>query len=417
MLFFVHSAMLLLFGVYLSVSFAGAVFGRRTHFWCFAVAVCSGALQLAGYLLLGETAVWNLYPVITHLPLLCMMVFALRRKWLPSLCSICTAYLFCQPAKWFGVLVRSLTESDVPEYLVRICVLAVTAGLILRYVSPCLAEIFGKATKTVLIFGITPAVYYVFDYMSGVYTDFWQKHDRVTLEFLPFFLSIIFLIFCVVYYREYERKADIERKEQIIRLTVEEQAKELKAMERSNLEVRILRHDLRLFLNNLSVCIENGDLENARRLVSGYADRVDAAAVIRYCTNATLNYVLSSFHERCCAQRVDFRCRVALEELHCDEVMFSTILSNALDNALNAQTELPEAQRYISLMLKTSDGKLLLSVKNPCAHRPVLQDGMPVASQEGHGYGTKSIVYLTQKLGGNCQFLFQNGVFVLQIIL
>ncbi len=417
MLFFVHSAVLLLFGVYLSVSFAGTVFGRRTHFWCLGIAVFSGALQLVVYVLLGETAVWNLYPVITHLPLLCMMVFALRKRWIASICSICTAYLFCQPAKWFGVLVRSLSGSETAEYLVRICVLAVTAGLILHYAASCLAEIFDKTTKNVLIFGITPAVYYVFDYISGVYTDFWQRHDRVTLEFLPFFLSIIFLVFCVVYYREYECKADVERKEQIIRLTVEEQAKELKAMERSNLEVRILRHDLRLFLNNLSVCIENGDLENARRLVSGYADSVDAAAVIHYCANATLNYVLSSFHERCRAQNVDLRCRIELEELRCDELLLSTILSNALDNALNAQAELPEAQRYISLMLKTSGGKLLLSVKNPCANKPVVQDGVPVASQEGHGCGTKSIVYLTQKLGGNCQFLFQNGLFVLRVII
>ena len=84
--------------------------------------------------------------------------------------------------------------------------------------------------------------------------------------------------------------------------------------------------------------------------------------------------------------------------------MFSAILSNALDHALDAQKELPQERRSVRLMLKTSGGKLLLSVENPIAAAPCFADGLPVSKKKGHGYGTQSIRYMTERLGGKWQF-------------
>ena len=63
------------------------------------------------------------------------------------------------------------------------------------------------------------------------------------------------------------------------------------------------------------------------------------------------------------------------------------------------------------------DGKLLISLKNTFAENPVLTDGIPHSRKEGHGYGTQSIRYVTEKLKGNCQFLVKDGWFILRIVL
>ena len=97
--------------------------------------------------------------------------------------------------------------------------------------------------------------------------------------------------------------------------------------------------------------------------------------------------------------------------------MFSTIVSNALDNALNAQKELPPEERNVRLMLKIHANKILLSVKNPYKNPPVMVNGIPMSSKKGHGYGTKSILYLTERLGGNCQFTLDEDSFVLRIVI
>ena len=68
-------------------------------------------------------------------------------------------------------------------------------------------------------------------------------------------------------------------------------------------------------------------------------------------------------------------------------------------------------------MLKDSGGKLLLSVKNTFNGTPVFIDGLPTTNKKGHGYGTQSIRYMTEKLGGKCQFSTQDNIFILRVVL
>ncbi len=347
----------------------------------------------------------------------CTAVFFFGKRVIPSTASTFTAYLFCQPAKWFGVLTYSLTDSKIAEYCVRIAVLFAVLVVTLIFL-PCLfSEIFEKNTKSVCIFATVPTVYYVFDYATVVYTNIWLDNNRIAAEFLPFFMCIMFTVFCVTYYKEYEKKSDAERNEQIIRLTVEEQAKELEAFKRSEREIKVLRHDLRLFLSTLSVCVDAGDKAKAKELINSYTEQVDRSNPIRFCTNDTVKYILSDFAAKCDAHEVKFIHSIGVEKISANDVMFASILSNALDNALNAVIELPNEKRTVSLLLKESSGKLLLSVKNPIKEKPVFEDGLPISTKEGHGYGTQSIRYMTHKLGGNCQFSVTDEFFMTRVIL
>lgn len=183
------------------------------------------------------------------------------------------------------------------------------------------------------------------------------------------------------------------------------------------METSLLRHDMRLLLSNLALSIEKDDKEASLKMISGFVTQVEAASVHRYCKNDTINYVLASFEGKCRVQQIDFCVTIELNELSVDEMMFSSIVSNALDNALNAQRELPPADRKITLMLKDSDGKLLLSVKNTFNGTPVFIDGLPTTNRKGHGYGTQSIRYMTEKLGGKCQFSTHDNIFILRVVL
>jgi sensor histidine kinase regulating citrate/malate metabolism len=126
---------------------------------------------------------------------------------------------------------------------------------------------------------------------------------------------------------------------------------------------------------------------------------------------------LSDFAAKCHSKDISFLHTVELNDIYVDEILFASILSNALDNALNAQTQVPIAERQIRLTLRSSHGKLLLSVENPTVQIPVFSDGIPVTSRPGHGYGTQSIRYMTERLGGNCQFSIQGNLFVVRVII
>lgn len=376
-----------------------------------------GLLQWVVFYLLGEQKTWELYPLIVHLPLGLALCLCFRKKVVTVLAAISLSYLCCQPSKWIGLLVEEITHNDIVVWSIRIFVVLIAAFVIICYLASFISEIFNKDIRSVLIFSCVPFIYYLFDYAVGVYTDLWINNYLIAAEFLPFFLCIVYMVFCVIYYKEYEKKADAERKEQIVRLTVQQQAKELEAVKKSNLETSLLRHDMRLLLSNLALCIEQNDKENSLKMISGFASQVDATSIHRYCKNDTINYILTNYENKCKEINARFQAIVTIEDISTDEVLLSSIISNALDNALNAQSKLPDSQRQIKLMLKDSNGKLLLSVKNSFKETPVFIDGIPISNKKGHGYGTQSIRYMTEKLGGKCQFTIQNDLFILRVVI
>lgn len=414
---FLHGALLLGFGITLTTAFSGIRLTKKNVLIFAGFFLFSGTLQIAAFLTLSETLVWKLYPLITHLPLILLLRFGYHKPTVAALSSTFTAYLLCQPAKWLGVLAYEITGLMWLEYAARIAGLLVVGHVALCQLTPCLSEIFNKDRRSVCIFGLLPTVYYLFDYTTAVYTDLWLNSDRVVMEFLPLFLAIVYVIFCFVYYKEYEQKADAQRKEQIIRITVEQQAKEISAVKQSEQEIRLLRHDMRLLLSSLAISIENGETETAQEMIASHIARIDGTRLERFCGIETINYVLSDYAAKCSNDCVAFSFDVALENLDVDELLFCSILSNALDNAFNAQKELPADQRKIRLMLKQSGGKLLLSVKNPTARQVTFVNGLPLSEKKGHGYGTQSIRYLTERLGGNCQFSQHQDVFILRVVL
>lgn len=416
-LLFANASLILLFGVYLSAAFAGIRFTRKNILICFILCLFSGALQIGTYVMFSEAVVWKIYPLISHLPLFLLLYVVYRQRAVTAIASICTAYLCCQPSKWFGILAFHLTQSTYIDRLVRICVLILVFIIVFSLFADSIFKIFSKDTRSVCIFGITPVVYYIFDYASEIYTNLWASHIQVAAEFLSFFLSITFLIFCLVYYREYEQKTDSERKEKMIQLIVEEQKKELEAVKRSEHEIRLLRHDLRFFLLNLSMCIENEDKATAKKMISSFIDSIETTTLNTYCQNPTLNYIISAFAERCRKLQFELVCQIDVADVACDEIMLSTIISNGLDNAINAQELIPVQERKIYLMLKNANGKLLLSIKNTMKEKPVFVNDMPISTKNGHGYGTQSITYLTERLGGCCQFTTEGNYFILRVII
>ena len=415
-LFFIHGTLLLLFGAFLSGAFAGIRFNLPGNIKRFLIicAVC-GALQIATYIFFQEETVWKLYPLTTHLPLILFLCVIYHKRLVTALSSVFTAYLFCQPSNWFGVLTFYITKSETAEYLVRSCSLIIVAFITLRYLAPYFARIYNKDIRSVCIFGMMPFTYYVFDYSTMIYTDLWISNNRIAAEFLPFFCGIIYMVFGVLYCSENEEKVIAQHKAELIQISAEQQNKEIETIKRNEKEIRILHHDMRLFLSSLTICLEQGEADKAKEMLSSYTSHIENTRVQHFCNVDTINYVLSDFAAKCNSNGVAFIHRVELAEFKVDINMFASILTNSLDNALNAQKDLAEASRRVNLLLKTANGKLLLSVENPISKKPVFENGLPVSTKEGHGYGTQSIRYMTERLNGKCQFTVKDHVFATKI--
>ena len=84
-------------------------------------------------------------------------------------------------------------------------------------------------------------------------------------------------------------------------------------------------------------------------------------------------------------------------------------------SSLNMLKEAPIDE--IKLDMRMNEEKLLISLKNTYADKPDFMNGLPYTSEAGHGFGTKSIWYVAEKLNGSCQFSVTDTYFILRVIL
>ena len=416
-IFVLRYVFLLIFGISLSFSFAGINFSKKNVLIEFSVLLLSTVLQVFAFALFGEDFVWKAYPLLAHLPIALLLLFYYKKRISTILASISSAYLCCQPAKWTELFyIEIFGNENFSDYL-YIASLAAYLIIFERIVSPYTSKIFNKNDKSVFIFGVIPMIYYLYDYSTAIYTDLWQNNIRVVIEFLPLLFCFVYFTFCLVYYREYEQKTEAVYKEQIIRIVSEQGAKEMETIKIKEKEAKFLRHDMRHFFGNLQLCLSEGNVSEALEMISAFSEKIESTAVRHFCKNSTVNYVISAFAEKFKEKNIRFVYSIKLEDINVDEISFSSIISNALENAYNAQLELPEEKRLVELMLFNMDEKILFSIKNPYSKKPVFSDGIPVSTEEGHGFGTQSIIYLTESLGGNCQFSVTEKNFIIRVVI
>lgn len=413
-----HNATTLLFGVYISAAFLGVRMNRRNVFTLFGFSCAVGILYIFSFLLWGESGTEKIYPLIIHLPLVLFLTLYYKYKPMLSVLSVITAYLCCQISKWVGLLAYSLRPEMWLYYTVRIVVTAVVFVVLLRYVSEATAQLLQKPTRALVILGLMPLVYYVFDYITGVYTQLLYSGREVVAEFLGFVLCITYILFLFMYFKQYEEKREADQRNQMMEMKRVQSEKEIEAIKRGEYAVSIMRHDMRHFLNNISSYIENGETEKAQELIHEVISAAEKTATQRYCKNEIVNLILSSYEDKISTNEIKFKYSVQVpEQLPYSEVDLTATLSNAMENAVHAVKQLPPERRMIDLDLRMKENKLLISLKNTYAEAPELRDGMPVSKEEGHGIGSQSIRYVAEKLHGNCQFSLTDDRFVLRVVL
>lgn len=413
-----HHAVTLLFGVYISAAFLGIRMSRKNIAVLCGFSAAVGVVSTLSFIFFGEAFTAQVYPLIIHLPLILFLTLYYKYTALRSTLSVLTAYLCCQISKWAGLAMLSITENEWVYYSVRIVTTIVVFAILIRYVSNAAAQLIQKPKEALLIFAILPFTYYFFDYATGVYTELIYSGKKVVSEFLGFALSIAYLLFLLVYFKQYEEKREVEHRSRLLEMQQVQSKKEIEAQKRSAYAVSLLRHDMRHFCAAISAYIDSGECDKAKEYISGIISYVDETAMHKFCKNEIVNMILSSYENVMEENRIDFKYSICIpEQLPVSDVDLTSILSNALENAINAVLPMETEKRHITLHLRTDDGKLLISLKNTFAEKPVFTDGIPNSSKEGHGFGTQSIRYVTEKLNGNCQFSVKDDWFILRVVL
>ena len=413
-----HNATTLLFGVYISAAFLGVRMNRHNVFTLLIFSSAVGIIYIAAYLGLGTEGTEKIYPLIIHLPLVLFLSRYYKYKPALSVLSVLTAYLCCQISKWVGLVAYAAMPQMWIYYAVRITVTVITFIILIRFVSDATAQLLQKPTRSLLILGLMPLVYYVFDYITGVYTTLLYSGREVVTEFLGFVLCIAYILFLFMYFKQYEEKREAELRNQLMEMKRTQSEKEIEAIKRSQYEISILRHDMRHHLSIILTQLQNGHPDKAQEYIHEINSAYDDTIIAAYSGNEMLNSVLSIYHSRFTDRGLSLICNVSTgKELPCSDLSLCTILSNALENSMHALEQLESPSKWARLTLSQKKNHILFQLENPVEKIPAFVDGVPVSTRNGHGIGVRSIIYYVEQLHGQCHFSIVDHCFVLRIII
>ena len=409
------------YGMILSAAFCGITWTRGKK-WAYGLSMA--AILLAQAAVYGMTTDLQLlkllYPLVTHMPLVLVLAIIQRKLLWPTI-SVLTAYLCCQLRRWLALLLTALMSggAEVQTAAELALTLPLLLGL-LYFVAPAVRTIAGYKPAMQVRFGLIPAVGYLFDYLTRIYTDLLAQGTPAAVEFMPFVCCVAYLAFVLRSSAENETRLRLEQTQENLHLQVTQATREIASLRESERRASTYRHDLRHHMQYLAGCIENGRTEQAQAYIREVCAEIESQKVRVFCENETVNLILSAFAGRAEESGVPLRVRAEVPHfIPVAETDLCVLLSNALENALHACQRLRQTGEPcdIELVVYEKSGKFFLQVTNTCPPSVTFEKGLPVTREPGHGIGVRSICSIAERYNGMYSFSEKDGRFVLRVSL
>lgn len=242
-------------------------------------------------------------------------------------------------------------------------------------------------------------------------------------------LSLCFTVFCVYlsfYYvfRIYREQIRIKEDNALLYAQMHAIEKHAETLQTVFEDVRIFRHDMRHYFHMISHFLEIEDYDNARLIINSVTQNIEdifsKQKIHIYTGRPVIDAIFSFYSTKASEANIKLHIEMELwDSVSIDFVEFGVVLSNSLENAINACCKIPlgsprkiyikgsqNRQQYFFQIKNTYAGAIHFNTKN-----------MPITSKANHGYGTQSIKAFVQKYNGILNYEAKNGWFKLQILL
>jgi len=415
----VYSIVTLLYGSVFTILFLDVSLGERRNmvsFICFNIC----ALLVQGwvvYVTSVETVV-NFYPLIVHLPLALLCIIYYGKSTLTTVSAILMCYFLTSPRYVLAEVIAALFwKSAESECICKIIATFLLVVPIYRFMVPVVKKGFQREKREVMHFFVPLILVYTLSYLLYIYTDMLTVNGVFVVEML-FTLFFVIVLYCLQkYFVSVDDNMEKENRNQILVMSTEALKKQLDILNESNEQTRILRHDMRYYAMMVKQYARLGELDKVVQICEEMEAKNDAVAVKKYCSNQWINLLLNSSLVQFETMGITPKLEISVpDRINIHDMDCCVVLGNVLENAVRSVAA-SKGEKFCHVLLRYDEGKLFLEVQNSCESPVTFREGIPVSGRKGHGYGCRSIVYITEKYHGIYAFGLQENIFSTQVIL
>lgn len=256
--------------------------------------------------------------------------------------------------------------------------------------------------------------------LINYYILFYLSEENDILEVLGLISTCIMLIIIFVtlfLFHRLQTKSRLLQEYELLNLTMEQQEKQLHYMQESEQRIREIRHDMKNYFLSYESLLKTGKveevIEDIHKMIS---ERLNAESTT-FCQNQLVSAMLIQKNNLCHDKEIAFSVRVALANTF-DDIEMIVVLSNILDNAIEAEEKLPKEFRRIFVEILPRPNAISMLIENTILSS-VLDTNPELHTtksySDSHGIGLKSVKRLLEKRNGLIEIFEENEKFCVHI--
>lgn len=232
-------------------------------------------------------------------------------------------------------------------------------------------------------------------------------------------LAFVFII-CSAYF--YYRLRQIRREQENVALQNKLLAKNYQVAKDSYESNARLYHDMGNHFAIIQNYLADGKVEEAKAYLDRWGKDRAAYSVERFTGIEAVDYILSQKAELARQQNIETSIHAEYpKDCNIDPIDLCTILTNLLDNAIEACEKLSETStKTLSVTIRRINQFIIIRVANSCMEEPRIIKGNLVTSKADrrhHGWGMKNIKSAVEKYHGTMEYEYSENVFTVSVML
>lgn len=317
-----------------------------------------------------------------------------------------------------GIGVRTLTEPETG--ITRIIVLMLTK-LLLFVVVNMISNILGsfKLNRDEIILMLT--LFVVTLIVSIIMIDIMVEQSMSMDQKIESLFMIISLAVINVIAYAMLRKISVQHAYKVeiamLNTQLEEQKHSVAKIDDLARETSKTRHDLKQYLTIILGLINTAEIDKAKANIESIIGEKLNNRFINYLSSSVVNSVLNDKQNTCIQQQIDFDIKVSGDIPEYMELEMGVLLSNLIENAIEAELQLVEG-RDIRLEMYELKGMYFISVLNRISGsvlstNPKLKTNKK--NKDRHGIGLMSVKDIVEKFDGSYRCYEEKDYFITEI--
>lgn len=327
------------------------------------------------------------------------------------------------------VMVLSFSFSRIMPYpiyantLIRLILIMGIIFLIRKYMHPLYRQM---VTYWNIFFYMALVIFINFVYYFTVGDDVVQT---LVEQAVPIHLLVLITVavYVSIFYsiktisNEYELREEnlrMKNNQELLYVSASAMEDRITLLDKAQHQSSITAHDRRHFNNTLLELLEQKKTEDVIAVLRQQSS-IQTYKVKNYCENTVVNAAVSYYVGQ--AKEKDIITKVNLDipnTLTVDSLELAMVISNLLENAVEACEKLEnDGERIINLTCRYV-GRLVLEISNPCDTSTVLDEkGYPFTQKNGHGIGTKSVLVFAEAYNAEVFYQIIESIFRVRMLI